>query len=102
MGTSHREDGMTNAASLLLTHDPDLLDRFVAEADAVMRPADDILRDLVRDFVDRRHAVRDAEIDQALREADDPRTTFVSDEEVEEAWLLQRADLLCRTDGGAV
>ncbi len=75
IGASHRENGMTDAASLLLNHDPDLLDRFVA--DAVVRPADDVLRDLVRDFVDRRHAARDADIDQALREADDPAVTRV-------------------------
>ncbi len=75
IGASHRENGMTDAASLLLNHDPDLLDRFVA--DAVMRPADDVLRDLVRDFVDRRHAARNADIDQALREADDPAVTRV-------------------------
>ena len=75
IGASHRENGMTDAASLLLNHDPDLLDRFVA--DAVMRPVDDVLRDLVRDFVDRRHAARDADIDQALREADDPAVTRV-------------------------
>ena len=67
-----------------------------------MRPADDLLRDLVRDFVDRRHAVRDTEIEQALREADDPRTTFVSDEAVEMDWSLQRADLLRRIGDGAM
>ena len=77
IGASHRENGMTDAASLLLNHDPDLLDRFVAEADTVMRPADDVLRGLVRDFVDRRHAARNADIDQALREADDPAVTRV-------------------------
>ena len=85
---------MTDAATLTLTLDPDLLDSFVAEADAAMRPADDVLRDLVRDFVDRRRSARDAEIDQALREADDPRTVFVSDEEVEAEWLRERAQLL--------
>ena len=85
---------MTDAATLTLTLDPDLLDSFVAEADAAMRPADDVLRDLVRDFVDRRRSARDAEIDRALREADDPRTVFVSDEEVEAEWMRERAQLL--------
>ena len=85
---------MADAATLTLTLDPDLLDSFVAEADAAMRPADDVLRDLVRDFVDRRRSARDAEIDRALREADDPRTVFVSDEEVEAEWMRERAQLL--------
>jgi predicted transcriptional regulator len=92
---------MADAATLILTLDPDLLDRFVAEADAAMRPADDVLRDLVRDFVDGRRSSRDAEIERALREADDPRTAFVSDEEVEAEWLRERAHLLRRIDDDA-
>ena len=90
---------MTDAASLLLNHDPDLLDRFVAEADAVMRPADDVLRDLVRDFVDRRHAARDAHIDQALREADDPAVTRVPHEEAAARLRRQRAEMVRRARG---
>lgn len=92
---------MTDAATLTLTLDPDLLDSFVAEADAAMRPADDVLRDLVRDFVRARRSARDAEIDHALREADDPRTAFVSDEEVEAEWSRERAHLLRQIDDDA-
>lgn len=87
---------MADAATLTLTLDPDLLDRFVAEADAAMRPADDLLRDLVRDFVEGRPAARDAEVERALREADDSGTAFVSDEDVEAEWLRERALLLHR------
>ncbi len=51
-----------------------------------MRPADDVLRDLVRDFVRARRSARDAEIDQALREAE---------------WNRERAHLLRRIDADA-
>ena len=85
---------MADDPTLTLTLDPDLLDSFVAEADAAMRPADDVLRDLVRAFVERQHASRGAEIDRALREADDPDTVFVSHEEVEADWLRQREALV--------
>lgn len=87
---------MADEATLTLTLDPDLLDRFVAEAELAMRPADDVLRDLVRHFVERRLSARDAEIDQALREADDPRTAFVSHKEVEAEWIRERGELLRR------
>lgn len=87
---------MADEATLTLTLDTDLRDRFAAEAEMAMRPADDVLRDLVRGFVDGRQAARDAEVDRALREADDPGTIFVSDEEVETEWRAERAALLRR------
>ncbi len=95
---------MTDDATLTLTLDAALRDRFVAEADAALRPAEDVLRDLVRDFVARRDAARDAEIraeiEQALREADDPDARFIGDDDVAADWLRQRAELLQRVGRG--
>ena len=90
---------MADAATLTLTLDPDLLESFVAEADAAMRPADDVLRDLVRDFVDGRRSSRDAEIDRALREADDPEVKRVPHEEVVARLERQRAEIIQRARG---
>ncbi|RYC33419.1 antitoxin of toxin-antitoxin stability system [Lichenibacterium minor] len=84
---------MTDAATLTLTLDPELLESFVAEADAAMRPADDVLRDLVRDFVDRHRSARDAEIDGALREADNPEVKRVSHDEAVARLRQQRAGM---------
>ncbi len=93
---------MTDEATFTLTLDAELRDRFIAEADAALRPVEDLMRDLMRDFVERRHAARDAEIraeiQQALREADDPNSEFVSDEEVSADWLEHR-DILLRRIG---
>ena len=90
---------MADEATLTLTLDPDLLDRFVAEAEGTMRPADDVLRDLVRDFVDRRRATRDAEIDRALREADDPKIKRVPHEEAVARLGRQRGEMIRRARG---
>ena len=93
---------MTDDATLTLTLDSDLLDRFVAEAEGAMRPADDVLRDLVREFVDRRRSARDAEIDQALREADDPAVKRVPHEEAIVRLSRQRAELIQRARGRSI
>ena len=90
---------MADEATLTLTLDPDLLGRFVAEAEGTMRPADDVLRDLVRDFVDRRRAARDAEIDRALREADDPKIKRVPHEEAVARLRRQRGEMIRRARG---
>ncbi len=91
---------MTDDATLTLTLDATLRDRFVAEADAALRPAEDVLRDLVRDFVARRDAARDAEIraeiEQALREADDPEVERVSHDEAISRLRVGRAEMMRR------
>ena len=90
---------MADDATLTLTLDPKLLDSFVAEADAAMRPADDVLRDLVRAFVERQHASRDAEIDRALREADDPGVKRVPHRDAVARLSRQRAEIIRRSHG---
>jgi len=96
---------MTDETTFTLTLDPDLRDRFVAEADATLRHADDVLRDLMREFVARRHTARNAEvaaeIARAMQEADDPSANFVSDDEVGADWLQQRAAIMHRTETDA-
>ncbi len=64
-----------------------------------MRPADDVLRDLVRDFVRARRSARDAEIDEALREADDPAVKRIPHEEAIARLGRQRADMVRHARG---
>lgn len=81
-----------------------LRDAFFAEASAIDRPAADVVRDLMRDFVDRQQAARDhdawfrAEVEAGLREADDPAVVRIPNEVVEAEWVIERAKLLGRID----
>jgi predicted transcriptional regulator len=91
---------MTHEATFTLTLDPDLRDRFIAEADATMRQPEDVVRDLMRDFVALKQKTRmaevEAEIAQAIREADDPVTRRVSHREALSRLDNQRAELISR------
>ena len=91
---------MTDETTFTLTLDPDLRDRFVAEADATMRHADDVLREFMRDFVERRRAARgdetEAEIAQAVREADDLATQRVPHRDARARLERQRDAILSR------
>ena len=105
LAARRRGTKMTDQTTFTLTLDPDLRDRFVAEADATMRHADDVLREFMRDFVERRRAAggdeTEAEIARAVREADDPSADFVEDDTVGDDWLRQRAALVHRIRNGA-
>ena len=86
--------------SLILTIEPDLKARFLAEADAVHRPAEELLREMVETFVARQQEAREHDawfrgaIEEALREVDDPTTRLIPDEEVWASWDARRAELL--------
>lgn len=65
----------------------ELRDAFVAEADAVDRPASQIVREFMREFIERQHRERehDAWFRQQVQEAlDDPRPGIPHDEVIEE------------------
>jgi predicted transcriptional regulator len=82
----------------------DLRDQFMAEAAAAHRPASQIVREFMRDFVQRKQKVRDhdqwfrAEVEQAVREADDPSVARLSNDEVAADWRELRAALVARAD----
>jgi hypothetical protein len=90
-------------AIFTLKLEADLRDQFMAEAVAAHRPASQLVRELMRDFVKRQRDAREhdawfrAEVEQSMREADDPKVKRISHEEVASRWRRQPAALLRRT-----
>ncbi len=68
--------------------DVELRDQFMAEAEAADRPASQLVGELMREFIERQRAAREhdawfrAEVEQGLREADDPNVELIDHEEV--------------------
>ena len=94
---------MAKEAVFTLKLEADLRDAFMSEAEATHRPASQIVRDFMRDFVKKQQDQRDyeawlaAEIEAGLKEADDPSTKWISQEELEQGrWREQREALLAR------
>lgn len=83
--------------------EPELRDQFMAEAAAVHRPASQIVREFMQDFVTRQREAREhdawfrAEVEQGMREADDPSVRRIPQDEVSSNWRRQRAELAKRT-----
>lgn len=88
--------------------EPELREQFMAEAAAAHRPASQIVRDFMRDFVRQQREAREhdtwfrAEVEQALREADDPGVRRIPQDEVSARWQRQRAELMRRVGRGTV
>ncbi len=80
----------------------DLRDEFMAEAEAVHRPASQIVRDLMREFIQRQHEAR--EYDDFLRHKVDLARESLhagrgrSNDEVEADFAARRAELQRRAD----
>ena len=90
-------------AVFTLKLEADLRDAFMAEAEASHRPASQIVREFMREFVTKQQEKRDyeawldAEIEAGLREADDPNTKWYTQEELQQGrWREQRESLLAR------
>lgn len=87
--------------------DDDLKAAFADAAKAQDRTAAQLLRVLMREAVERQREARahDAwyrrEIEQALREADDPAVRRTPDDEVRSRWRRQRAELAKRAGDDA-
>ena len=83
---------MADEAMFTLTLDAELRDQFVAEAEATDRPASQVVREFMHEFVSRQREARghDAwfrgEVEQGLREADDPGVRRIPHEEVALGW----------------
>ncbi len=82
--------------------EPELRDEFMAEAEAAHRPASQVVRDLMRDFIQRQREAR--EYDGFLRQKVDVARASVragrgrSNEEVEGDAAARRADLQKKAD----
>ena len=93
---------MSKEAVFTLKLEADLRDAFMKEAEESHRPASQIVREFMRDFVKKQQEARDydewfrADVEQALREADDPNTKWFTHEEVQERMRTQRESLLQR------
>jgi len=88
---------MQKEAVFTMKLEPELRDEFMAEAEAAHRPASQIVRELMRDFVQRQREARDH--DEFLRRKVEAARASVragrgrSNEEVEAAFAARRAEL---------
>ncbi|HEY2662400.1 MAG TPA: antitoxin of toxin-antitoxin stability system [Caulobacteraceae bacterium] len=93
---------MAKEAMFTLKLESDLRDQFMAEAEAVDRPASQIVREFMRDFVRRQREARDhdvwfrGQVEQGLLDAEDPRVTRIPHEGVASNWRQRRAELVKR------
>lgn len=96
---------MPERAVFTVEVDAELRDRFMAEAEAVERPASQLLGELMREFVERQRQARDydawfrAEVEQGLREADDPNVPCIPNEEVMASLHRKCAEWARKIDG---
>lgn len=86
---------MTKEAVFTMKLEPDLRADFMAEAQAAHRPASQVLRELMREFVDRQRAAREYD-DYFRRKVDAGRASMRAgrgraNEEVEAAFAARRA-----------
>jgi predicted transcriptional regulator len=96
---------MPKQAAFTVEPEPDLRDALIAEAEVIDRPPSHVVRDLIDDFVRQQSDAREhdawfrAEVEQGLREADDPTVKRIPNEEVEASWERKRAELIRRIGG---
>jgi len=97
---------MSKDAVFTMKIEPELRDAFMAAAAASHRPASQIVREAMRDFIDKQKKQREydawfiAEVEEGLREADDPNTLWLTQEEVEANMERQRQSFLARIKAG--
>ena len=79
--------------------DQELKNAFTEAARAIDRPGSQLLRDFMRDYVERaKHDVWfRAEVEQSLKEADDPNVELVPHGEVVRKWQARRGKLMRKT-----
>jgi predicted transcriptional regulator len=91
---------MSKEAMFTLKLEPELRDQFMAEAAATDRPASQIVREFMRDFIKRQREAREhdawfrGEVEQGMREANDTSVRRIPHEEVASNWRRQRAALV--------
>lgn len=86
---------MTKAAVFTMKIEPELRAAFMAEAEAAHRPASQVVRELMREFVDRQRADRDhaafVERKVALARASIRQDDGISNDDVEREFATRRA-----------
>lgn len=93
---------MRKQAMFTMKLELDLRDQFVAEAKATDRPAAQVVREFMREFVQRQRNAREhdawvrAEVVQGLAEAGDPASERIANEDVVAERREWRADLAKR------
>jgi predicted transcriptional regulator len=93
---------MPKETMFTLKLEPELRKQFMAEAEATHRPASQIVREFMRDFVKQQRAAREhdawfrAEVEQGIREANDPNVKRIPHEEISAKWRRQRTKLVKR------
>ena len=93
---------MPKESVFTLKLETELRDAFMSEAEAAHRPASQIVRDFMREFVAKKQEARDyevwldAELDKAIAHADDPNTKWYTHDEVLADMERQRQSLLER------
>lgn len=99
---------MAKDAMFTMKLEVELRDSFMAEAEAADRPASQLVRAFMRDFVQRRREAREheawfrGEVEQGVREADDPAVARIPDADVTRAWRRRRAELVKQAGGKIV
>jgi predicted transcriptional regulator len=95
---------MSKETMFTLKLESELHNAFMAEAQAAHRPASQVVRELMREFIQRQQQSREhdawfrAEVEQGLREADTPGVKRIPHEEVANSSRHQRAASIERTD----
>lgn len=90
---------MPKEAMFTLKLESELREQFMAEAEATHRPASQLVREFMRDFVERQRAAREHdswfrdEVARGVREADDPDVKRIPHEDVARAWRRRRREL---------
>lgn len=90
---------MPKEAVFSMKLEAELRNQFMAEAAAVDRPASQLVREFMRDFIRSQREAREhdawfrAEVEQGMREADNPDTPRISGEDVKAAWRRLRTAL---------
>ena len=93
---------MTKEAVFSLKLEPELRADFMAEAEAADRPASQVVREFMRDYVRQQRAARAheewfrAEVERGLAELEDPNAELVSNDRVEAEWRERRAEMVKR------
>jgi predicted transcriptional regulator len=94
------EDDMSKVAVFTMKLEPELRDEFVAEAEAAHRPASQVVRDLMREYVQRQREARDYD-EFVRRKVEIARSSMhagrgLSNEDVESEFAARRAEVASR------
>ena len=79
---------MAKDAVFTMKIEPELRDKFMEEVERLDRPASQVVREMMREFVHKQEEEREydkwfrAEVEEGLRELDDPKIVLIPHEEV--------------------